>query len=353
MSIGTTLTSIAIALKNYGVKQTDDRESLSEFSSSTRLSADALIEGSLVRQLGTNLQPINQLLLGLYTGHYLAATNRICTIGNVTVSKLLSPLNDKPAFADVASEVLYGNSTMSKDMSKEYMPSTIRTYTISMEGMKPNDLSVPVNIAVGKVIEVELTNGRDKITVKVTITLKPAVINEDLMMNVLDAFVGNDNSFIARWHKWRAGGFNSFAEYAFGLDILAADKKVKLLSGDDDQFNLNRLGVTAAGIASSDKQLNIASSMIVVSKDMTRDIERAMRGKLVNQKDLMGFFKATGSMVLLVVDPMKENVVLYQRGIDGFGVFTFEDIKPMGDKANGIDFSDIMKSWSAGKSFNI
>jgi hypothetical protein len=369
--------SLAVNSARYAAQQSDGRESLSEFSNDTRLSATSLIEGGLVRQLGPNLQSINQLQLGLYTGFYLAAVNRINKIGNITVSRMLSPLSDKPSFVDAiegayeTNQAIRANNSASMnigvdfevdgkkvklsafDMSKDYTINCTKVKDISMESLKPNDLASPTNLAVGKLIEVELVNGNTRLVVKVTLTLKPTVVNESLMTDILEAYIGKDQSFMGRLHRYRAGMFRSFAEYALGLDLLESDRRVKIKSGNDDQFNLNRLESTASGLVLGNKQFNIASSMIVVSTDKVREIERAMRGKLSNDSERHKFFVVTGSMVLIIVDVMRESIILYQRGIDGFGLFTFEDIKPMGEKANGIDFADVMKSWTAGKSFNI
>lgn len=339
---------------SFAVNAADDRESLSEFSAGSRLSPPVMIESEIARMDPQTTHSINQVLLSIYCGHYLNAVTRLTKIGNVTVTSLLDPVSGggNVNSADLVRDY-YGMETIEPPAAPWESDNMDLTVDYSMEAIQ--DISKPSSLAVGKQLEVPLVAEGVEVKVPVTVTLVPKVLDDDFMVKVLEAFVGRDNSYIGRWHRWRAGEIKSFADYAFGLDLVEEDKKFRLDDKDgiyDLAKSRQEKGLLSSFI-SGKKQMNIASTMIVMTNRTAERMEAAMRGSFRSPRTRQEFFKHTGSMLLCVVDMNKERVRIYQRGIKDHGIYTYDDLAPAATNPGATDINAIVRAYKLGDAFSM
>lgn len=351
----------------------DARESLSEYSSTTRLTPAVLVEDSLLRLPQNNINGIMQTLLSIYTGHYLQAVAMLTKVGNVTVDKLLEPVSqkrgglldsvDRLGFESIAEWSKTEGALMDysaealkyKDKRVDRLPLGKRQSDQGGTRGSAVEVNKPANIAVGKMIHVTLGTGNESIVVPVAVQINPRSLDVNYLVDVLAAFIGKDNSMIGRWHRWRAGEIKSFMDYAFALDLIEEERKLMLK--DRDGFFKEARARSNRGLVSKflsgQKQMNVASNMIVISKSGQSQLESAMRGQFSNKRVLHKFFQNTGAMLLCIVDPTMERVRIYQRGIDETGNFTFEDLEPASTNPNASNINDVIKAYKLSESFGV
>jgi hypothetical protein len=135
------------------------------------------------------------------------------------------------------------------------------------------------------------------------------------------------------------------------LDLIERDKKA-LLNDDSGLYIEARRNKTKgffATLLTGDVSLNSASAMAVITKRTAEELELAIKGKLVRAGDRDAYFKATNSMMLVVVDTMAERLSIYQRGISEYGMYTFTDIKDHSKKSGAVDIGSILKAYKLGE----
>lgn len=375
----TTLLLIAAQLASKtvsaAVNAADDRRALSEFSSFARLNPPCLMEQEIARMDPETSQSISQTLLNVYIGHYLAVVNRSARVEDTEVVRMLDPVSDPKAFnvfdaakgaaaasgvalamesIDMAKEITEIDRTWDEnnlDLLADFEP--VQNHEVSMEAAI--DLSKPSSLACGKQLEVTLGSGDQSVKVPVTATLLPRTLNKDVLLRTLEAFLGRDNSYIGRWHRYQAGEFRSFFDYALGIDMIEQDLNL-LITDKDGQYEFaktrQKRGLLSSFV-SGKKQMNVVSAMIVMTKRTARDVEAIMRAPLSNSRARKKYFESTGSMILCVVDMDKELVRIYQRGIDEYGDYSYEQIKPAASNPGAMDINAIMRAYKAGEQFSM
>jgi len=372
----TTLLLIAAQLASKavsaGINAVDSRRALSEFSSFARLNPPCLMEQEIARMDPEVSQSISHTLLNIYIGHYLAVVNRTARVDDTEVVRMLDPVSDPKAFnvfdaakgmngvsialesIDITKELTQIDRTWDEsnlNLLGDFEP--VQNTEISMEAAI--DLSKPSTLACGKQLEVTLGSGDQSIKVPVTATLLPRTLNKDVLLRTLEAFLGRDNSYMGRWHRYHAGEYRSFFDYALGIDMIEQDLNL-LITDKDGQYEFAKArqqrGLLSSFV-SGKKQMNVVSAMIVMTKRTARDVEAIMRAPLANARARKKYFETTGSMILCVVDMDKELVRIYQRGIDEYGDYSYDQIKPAASNPNAMDINAIMRAYKAGEQFSM
>lgn len=333
-------------------------DSLSEYTQVANLRPVVLVEKSIMNSLDESvLNDIMQTQLSLYAGFYLQAASLSLNVGEVKIRELLSPLATHPDQNAVISLSFEGydntDSLTLANLGMESSDNARATAKINSEVAKP------VNLAVGKMIDVPLTivtgkkDGNDvssTTTMPVSIILNPRVADMDFIARLL-AYTNKDKTWVGRYHSWRAGEIKSFLDYAFMLDILKEERDLAITDKDGTYANFKSRqskGVVAKVVTGKD-HINIASNMTVISKVGATRLEQSMRGRFRNYKKREEYFRESGSMLLTIVDAENERLTLYTRGFAESGIYTFRDIKSMGSNPSaGTDISAILKAFKMG-----
>jgi hypothetical protein len=333
-----------------------------------------LIDTRLLQLDPKILKALLQTELSLYCGFYLTAINLSMTVGNVSVMRLLDKFSSDSSLLSAAGNSNWWSQMESFDEGLEYIDSTAVNLPVTMESFntsigpevedveqfrgssKPYDndktlgrITDESNLAVGKVLDVRLVSGDCSVTMPVHIYLSPKSMDSNSIIASAQ-FEGVDKSMKARWRQWRSGEIKFFKDYLLAGDIIEANRKALLgdktgvLSSIQSQRSKGILASLIRGYAAP----NAVSAVLNVSKETARGIETAIRGQLSNFTARQRYFSGNSLMTLVVVDPTMERFTVYQRGIDDFSHYTFDDIKANGTKANGTDIDAVLKAYNLG-----
>ena len=344
--------------------------SLTEYTAPARLTPIVLIDSRLLVLDQTQIKSLEQTMLSIYAGYYLQAVNMAMNVGNVKVSRILDQFStDRSLTNAVNSYNNWSNEALLEDSIE------LPTYTMEDEngGLVPHPLAVSLgkngekagkpqdndkaihiitdesNLAVGKIIDVKLQEGEHTVTIPVTVALNPKAISPEDFLAICRANT-IDKSWTARWHQWRSGEIRFVQDYLLAQDLIEADKRALLADTKGSLLSVRSkrtkgiLATLITGYASP----NSVSTMIIISKQTSKDLEYILKGKLSNTHVREQFFNNTSSMMLVVLDPEMERFTMYQRGIADYKEHTLEDVKGNDKKANGVDIGNVLKAFQKG-----
>ena len=326
--------------------------SLPEYTTPTRLQPVVLIDKSLTYVDDDSLPNILQTMLSIFTAHYLQAISLSTTINGIRTVELLDQFATERSLRISAGGGGYADKVHAMgELGNESHKLHMYPDTPALEA-RSNDseyLQDHVNLAIGRLVHVELGVGLERITIPVTVSVNPRVIASSALPGVL-TMVDQDTSVVGRYHKWRAGEINSFVDYIFALDLIEQDKHA-LLNDSSGIYNEARSRKTKgffATLLSGRKSLNTASTMAVINKQTSEELELALKGRLSKPNVRNKYFVATNSMMLVVADPRSERLTIYQRGISNAGTYTYSDISNHSKKAGALDIASILKAYKLG-----
>lgn len=322
--------------------------SLPEYTSPTRLNPIVIIDNSLLMLADDSLKNAVQTVLSIFSAHYLQAIALTTKINDIKTIEILDQFSTDRSGTISATgggyERFTGNNSFKLPSYDDVMPGL-------EAGDKTDDLNKHVNLAIGRLLHVELGVGKEKVTIPVNVVVNPMVVDSKVLPNIL-ANSDQDTSFIGRWHKWRAGEIDSFVDYIFALDLIEKDRKA-LLNDDSGVYKEARdrkvKGIISA-VLSGRGSVNNASAMAIISKSTAEDLELALKGRLKSPRARDKYFKTTNSMLLMVMDPRKERIKIYQRGIAEVGDYTFSDIEKVNSRSDALDINSLLKAYKLGES---
>ena len=382
--------------------------SLPEYTKSARLMPIVLIDKQLLTIDPQQITALEQTILSLYCGYYLQAVNMTMQVGNVNVMKVLDQfstdrdynisLMSSPTVGIVtgamkslnaAIESLDGNAYFPDFSLEAFDPDQVawlekqeqskREYTEKREAEKEarakndktaedakrsaaisqhtgnisNDKTIhnitdESNLVVGKILDVNLTDGKNSISIPVTATLIPkSIFSEDFLAIIRANSI--DKSASARWHQWKSGEIKFIKDYLLCQDIIEADKKALLADKTGTMLAIRSKRTKGAfvGLLHGYASPNEVSSMIIISKKTANEMQLILKGKLDNYHIRQEYFQNSSTMMLVVVDPVMERFTIYQRGIETSSEHTFHDIR-LSNKKQTTDINSILNAYKIG-----
>ena len=203
------------------------------------------------------------------------------------------------------------------------------------------------NLLVGKIVDVTIHDGQDKFTIPITFKIipmsaSPRVLNAILSMGSVS------NTVYERWHSYRAGQLNFWADFVFMNDLLKEHRKI--LKEDNTGFYREALRRRrtnqAAALASGNASAGTSSNIIVISKAVAAEIERKTGGSFNNAVSREKMIAHTSAMLLAIVDSDYETVKFYYKSIPLPTELTFRDLKSS-NKKTGPDIAEILAAFNA------
>ena len=207
--------------------------------------------------------------------------------------------------------------------------------------------------AVGKVIEVKFNvkhpddKGRgNDITMPIVVKLDNMVIPSE----VINAIMTSNKEEITLGSRFKdaiSGRIRFIKDFLLCSDLIKAQKKtmIKDPTGYYTQL-LKRINNSRMYSAlSGNISLAGVSSILVISDEDEKEIQRKIGGKLTNQSTRDIVFNNTSTMMIVVVDREWERVSIYIRDVDGFSQNSFDSFKPMASKDNN-NLVDLLKSFN-------
>lgn len=313
-----------------------------------------------------------QTLLSVFAAYYLQAFSLSVNVGNINVIKQLDKLNptrdpvyalgarmglesfdythklpmigEFDSYAMESGEVVPYTRT-SKDVVVEDKVET--SYQVRDPSKEIKELS---NLAVGKLLNVEIQQGEQKAVIPVSVRLMTNSMSSDNLVHILSTG-SKDTSFTERWHGYKSGRLELFRDLILCQDLIDAHKKTLLQDKSGVYANIlaRRSKNTMSALVSGEVSIGSASNLCVISSDTAAKLESALLGKLSNFKVREKVFEETYLMILVVLDKEWDRATFYYRGLPETSTASARDLKAA-SKSNGTDVMSILSAFREGKS---
>lgn len=387
--IGTTAAKSAIAgalgavaqiVKALATSQKND--SLVQFTSVLRVEPVTMIDAHLERV--DYLPDVLQTLLSLFCGFYLQAVACMTNVGQINVIRMLDTLNpsrDGALTAGSAVDAINGKISvgMLSMESYEYGLPRVSNEAINpratMQFLRNSDVVVngkdihgsvdaklggqdknikaayeSVNLAVGKMLEVNIESNGNKAVFPVAVRLATAVVDSEVLTHILGAS-GQDNSWSERYHRWKAGDIAFWRDLVLCQDLIDNTKKLlmKDKTGAMAEVNRRRAVNSVAALASGTPSVASASALIVISEETAAQLERRNLGKFSDLSFRNKIMQNSLAMIIVVVNRDYEQVTIYTRDIQLPTKLSVRELKAA-NKGSGPDIGELLKMYRAGQS---
>lgn len=377
------LTAIASFAKKLATMQKND--SVVSFTSALRVEPVTMIDKRLERV--EYLPDILQTLLSMFCGFYLQAVACMTNVGQINVLRMLDTLNPTRDPSLAASSVvdaingtknvgmlsmeaydgfkLPGPSKASlesasnggyKTLSQKRAEGSGRSRDMqgaldgSLSGLEKGlkAASEAGNLAVGKILEVNIESNGQQGKFPIAVRLATTVVDTDVLIHILGAS-GHDNSLAERRYRWKTGDLQFWRDLVFCQDLIDEQKKllVKDKSGVMAELNRRRAMNSAAALASGTPSIGSASALVVIDRETALELERANLGQLSDIKFRNKIFHDSLTMLMVVVDRDREIVTIYTRDIQLPTRHSLRELKGS-NKGGGPDIGELYKAFRAG-----
>ena len=216
-----------------------------------------------------------------------------------------------------------------------------------------SNIESSTNLSVGKLLEVQITDGDRSAVIPVSVRLITKVIPGSSLAAIM-TLQSTERTARGRYHAWRAGELTFFQDLILCQDIIDKHKKAALADKDGTiSSTMNRVQKNKlSALLSGDISVATASSIVIVTTDTAHQIERQINAKLTNFRAREKMFKDTYTMLLVVVDTQWEQAVVYHRSISDASEISIKEFKSS-SKGNGPDVSEILAAYRAGSAPSI
>jgi hypothetical protein len=209
-------------------------------------------------------------------------------------------------------------------------------------------LMADANMAVGKLITVDININNKKVQVPITFRLATATLTEQSITHLL-ALKTEDEGIVERYHAWRAGRIGLIKDLIFCQDLIDEHKKALMTDKDGVYSEIVKRVNNAKkyGILADNPSLVSASNIFIISEAVASQVELKLGGKLRNPRIREKAFLNTYAMILVVIDRDYDRATFYHRGIDMPTEVSFKEMKKSA-QGKGPDIMDIMKAYNTG-----
>lgn len=324
-------------------------ESLAQYNNKSRLGCTTLVEDSIMLLPPGTQQAIMQTALSLYCAEYMTAVSSMAKVNDVSAISIIERFStEKETLANYVIDGLEDISTVSsvftgleaKDPDSENKRTSAKVDVV--------DADKYANLAVGKLLNVNLTINGATLPIQVTARLYPQILRPASLLHIL-SYLNKDVSWIGRFHDWRSGAITTL-DYLTALDIIREKRRaivgdttnlLQRMEANRSKSKINR--ILTKGLASNK---NNASGIIVITHETAKSLEIAVRGKLSSKRVRDDIFEKTSAMIMMVVDPSLETIKVYMHSVNDDQTLSYDDIKSASKNANAIDINDVMRAYS-------
>lgn len=384
-AIAGALGAVASIVKSLATSQKND--SLVQFTSVLRVEPVTMIDKRLERV--EYLPDVLQTLLSLFCGFYLQAVACMTNVGQINVVRMLDSLNPSrdgalasASFVDaVNGKGSVGMLSMESYETRLPRPADFgfeamgaaKAYGAARSFLVDSDGSVNrknvhgsvdgkvqevgknikaaaevVNLAVGKMLEVNIESNGNRAVFPVAVRLATTVIDSEVLTHILGAS-GQDNSLKERYHRWKAGDIQFWRDLVWCQDLIDEQKRLlmKDKTGAMAEVNRRRAVNSVAALTSGTPSVASASALVVMSKETAMALERVNLGKFTDLNFRNKIMQNSLAMLIAVVDPDYESVTIYTRDIQLPNKFSIRELKTA-NKGSGPDVGEILKAYRIG-----
>lgn len=333
-------------------------------SASTRIEPFMLVDYNL-----TNLEWLDvvaQSMLSRFSAFWLLAVDTIARVSDVSVGEKLAPLNPNRG---MGFESFGFNSTqktinmLTKEAYKFGLPSKAslkaameaapakpeKAATVVSDNSIGDMLYEKVDLSVGKIYNITLTENKQSANVKVAIRLQTSMVPTNLLKDILTSSSYFDMDMKERWHKYLAGQITFWRDMVMCKDIMDKRKKIatKDKSGIYQAILKRNTSGMMAGLLSRVPSLATMTNILVIDSATLEEIEPDLGGPISRITVRNQLFDSTSLMMIAVVHKDSDRVVTYYRDITTSTVSTVKEMK-VGNKGSGGEITDLFRAFIQG-----
>lgn len=366
--------------------------SLADITKPLRVEPIAIIDQTIADQ--PYVVDLLKLSVSLYAGYYLQAVNMVFGVGKIDTLKVFDSLNPERSGASALGfenfrSAVYASETYANGLPAleafaqpvrqgliaEYSEEKYNASKIALEafGGKDDDPSdqkgdkAPVhamssgdsqkvyeaeNLAIGKLVNVEVKSGNEKAKLPVLIKLIPAIVPSDTITHIFTA--GGRDTWAHRLFLVKSGQIKFWRDFVMGQDMIDAHMNA-LMSDKSGVYRTildRRRNNVSQAIQSGRLSLADASNIAIIASGTMKKSATALYAKMDDVNVRKKFFDNSYLLMLMVVDERWNRVTIYHRGVDLASSWRIDDIK-VAEKSKGQDITEIFKMFSKQMHTNI
>lgn len=210
---------------------------------------------------------------------------------------------------------------------------------------------VPVNLAVGKLVDVTLKDGDQEASFPIMIRAITTVVPAGTLAHILGDGL-RPTTAKERYHLWREGSLSFWRDIVFASDLIDQHRKALATeqTGIYQEILRRRSSSMRTAALTGSPSRATASNLIVISKETADEIERETNGRFKDAKFRDKLFQNTYVMILAIVDSRDfERVTFYHRGISMPTTLSVRDLK-VANKGTGPDVAEILRAYQLSNS---
>lgn len=358
------LGSLSMAKIQTAIRNGQSTKSLVDLARPARVEPMVIVDKALEDQ--PYMTDVMKFALTTFTGYYLQAVSMVIGVGRIDTLKVLDSLNPNRSIGGGArnlKEAVFAAESYEHglpSMEAFEQPMERQDLLVSIEAVAGKSLSTDDetikrfyevdNLAVGKLVNVELKDGDQSAKIPVMIRLVPTTVPSNVLTHIFTANAKN-TSFKERYHLWRAGQISLVRDLMFSVDMI--DEHRKTLINDTSNVYMTmadrRRNNVVKAVGSQSPSMADASNIAVVTKETAKEMARNLYGKIDSLGVRKKIFEASYLMLLIVVDEQWERVTIYHRGIDQPTEVSLREIKGS-EKGKGPDITEILRAYQLGSS---
>ena len=226
-----------------------------------------------------------------------------------------------------------------------------REYSSGYSKDSISDLKELSNLSVGKMLSVEITDGKHKTAIPIAVRLMASSIPSASLVHILSMNSQDITSAKERYHAWRAGRLEFIKDLILCQDLIDAHRKNLMHDRDGIYSNLLKRNRTnqLSTILSGNPSVAAASNLVIMSNDTLAQLELHLDGKFSSFKIREDVFKTGNIMIMVIIDKAWDRCTFYHRGINGATEVSIKDLKAT-NKGSGPNVSDILAAYRLGNS---
>jgi hypothetical protein len=221
------------------------------------------------------------------------------------------------------------------------------------------------HVPAGKLLEITLANPENPsatVTLNLMVQLAPYRVPAQLAVQMITKDV--IPTFFQRYLQWRTGEISFWRDFVAMSDIV--ERRAKLMKMDPTGILADHIGKQTQGrekvLANinkhkADRARNLANSVLIFSRE-TIQRARAETGVDVTASSIdmadpgarQKFFATSFAMMMVVVDPLYNQVTFYYNGLDDSATFSFDQLQVGGKGGGGLDLVSVMNALGQGRS---
>lgn len=366
--------------------------SLADLAKPCRVEPITLIDQTIADQ--PYVVDLMKLTVSLFAGYYLQAVNMVMGVGKIDTLKVFDALNPERSLGGLAFEhhrgavydpATYSNGLpsleafsqpMRRGLIAEYSQEKFEEawkedapFRASLEddkGTEANDkpprnsisssdahkIYEAENLAIGKLLNVDVSSEGEKKKLPVLIKLIPAVVPSDTLVQIFTA--GGRDTWAHRMFLVKSGQIKFWRDFVMGQDMIDAHMKAMLSDRNGVYKSImdRRRNNVAKSVASGRVSLADASNIAIISATTMKKSANALLAKIDDKNMRDKIFDNSYLLMLMVVDERWGRVTIYHRGVDLSTSYRIEDVK-LAEKSKGQDITEIFKLFNKQMHTNI